>query len=195
MLPEKTSFLRIFSCRVTCSKGGLTLKDVSLTDTPAPAAASAFIGKKVDVAVTYEPWLTKAAKAGNGEVIFTTKGTNIIADVLVTRQKFIQEHKPEVLAYLRAIDKAVKLVNAGNEDAIAIVAKKLGVTPPEAKQQIAGVRIFDLAGNKAIGLNSSNSQNVINNLKFSAKVAQDLKITPNLVDANTLVDGSIVKSM
>ena len=176
-------------------KGGLTLKDVTLIDTPAAAAAAAFIANRVDVAVTYEPWLTKAGKQGNGAVIFSTKGTNIVTDVLVTRTKVIQEHKPELLAYLKAVDKAVKLVNSGDQDAIKIVAKKLGVTPEEAKQQISGVKIFDIAENQKVSFNSSNSQNILNNLTFSAQVAEQLKNTSKLVNGKAVVDDSLIKSL
>jgi len=176
-------------------KGGLTLKDVSLIDTPAAAAAAAFIANRVDVAVSYEPWLTKASKQGNGAVIFSTKGTNIVTDVLVTRTKVIQEHKPELLAYLKALDKGVKLVNSGDQNAIQIVAKKLGVTPEEAKQQISGVKIFDVAENQKVSFNSSNSQNIFNNLTFSAQVADQLKNTSKLVNGKAVVDASLIKSL
>ena len=176
-------------------KGGLTLKDVNPTDTPAPGAAAAFIAKKVDVAVTYEPWMTKAAKEGNGKIIFSTKGTNVIADVLLTRNKVIQEKKTELLAYLRAIDKAVKLVNGDSQEALKIVGKKLGVSPEQAKQQLNGVKIFDLEGNKNISFNPSAPNNLMSNLKFTTKVASQLKVTPKLIDAATLYNDSLVKSL
>lgn len=176
-------------------KGGLTLKDVTLIDTPAPAAATAFMSKQVDMAVTYEPSLTKAAKAGNGKVIFSTKGTNIITDVLAARTKTIQERKADVQAYLRAVDKAVKLVNSGDEEAIKIVAKKLGVSPQEAKDQIAGVKIYDIAENKKVGLNPSHPQNIIQNLTFSAKVAKDLKNISSSINGKDVVDSSLINSL
>lgn len=175
-------------------KGGLTEKDVTIRDLTAADAAAAFAAKRVDAAVSYEPWLTRAAKESGGKIIFTTKGTNLVADVLVVRRKLIESRKADLQAYLRAIDKGVKLVNSGETEAINISAKKLGVTPEEAKQQIAGVKIFDLDDNKLITFNLNNSNNAIKNFELTAKAAYDFKVVPKPIELKSLYDDSIVES-
>lgn len=181
--------------RAYLAKGGLTEKDIKLNDMTAADAATAFAAKRVDAAVSYEPWLTKAAKEGGGEVIFSTKDTNLIADVIVTRDKVIQSRKADLQAYIKAIDKAVKLVNAGDAEAIKITAQKMGVSPDDAKEQIAGVKIFDLDGNKSVGFNKDSKNSVIGNLELTAKAAYDLKITPQPLKVDSLYDDSLVKSL
>jgi NitT/TauT family transport system substrate-binding protein len=86
------------------SKAGLTEKDVTIKDLLAGDAATAFAAKKVDAAVTFEPYLSKAAKEGGGELLFSTKGTNIIADVIAVRANLIQTRKADLQAYLKAVD-------------------------------------------------------------------------------------------
>jgi NitT/TauT family transport system substrate-binding protein len=181
--------------RAYLAKGGLTAKDITIKDMTAADAATAFASKKVDAAVSYEPWLTKAAKQGGGKVIFSTKNTNLISDVLITRQKAIETRKKELQGYLKAVDKAVKLVNAGDAEAIKIVGDKLGAKPDEAKEQIAGVTIFDLAGNKSIGFNLSNANNMMKNLELTAKTAVETKLMPKLLETKSLYDDSIVNSL
>lgn len=176
-------------------KGGLSLNDVTLIDTPVDAAATAFATKKVDVAVTYEPYLTKGAKQGGGSVIFSSKDTNLIADVIITREKTIKEKKQVILSYLRAVDKAVKLTNKGDADAIKIVGKRLGVSPEDAKQQLAGVKVFDIDGDKQIGFNKSNSNNLVENLEFTVKVGTKLKVLSKPLDVSKLYDDSLVKEL
>ncbi|MBD2308909.1 ABC transporter substrate-binding protein [Chroococcidiopsis sp. FACHB-1243] len=175
-------------------KGGLTEQDVIARDLTAADAAAAFAAKRVDAAVSYEPWLTKAAKESGGKIIFTTKGTNLIADVLVVRQKLIESRRSDLQAYLRAIDKGVKLVNSGDEEAIKIAAQKLGVTPEEAKEQIAGVKIFDLDSNKSIAFNLNHPNNAMKNFELTARAAYDFKIVPKPLELKSLYDDSIVKS-
>lgn len=175
-------------------KGGLTEQDVITRDLTAADAAAAFAAKRVDAAVSYEPWLTKAAKESGGKIIFTTKDTNLIADVLVVRQKLIESRKADLQAYLRAIDKGVKLVNSGDEEAIKIAAQKLGVTPEEAKEQIAGVKIFDLDSNKSIAFNLNHPNNAMKNFELTARAAYDFKIVPKPLELKSLYDDSIVKS-
>jgi NitT/TauT family transport system substrate-binding protein len=181
--------------RAYLAKGGLTAKDVTIRDMTAADAATAFASKKVDAAVSYEPWLSKAAKQGGGEVIFSTKGTNLISDVIVTRQKVIDSRKTELQGYIRAVDKAVKLVNAGDPEALKIVGDKLGAKPDETKEQIAGVTIFDIAGNKSIGFNLSNANNMMKNLELTVKTAVDTKLLPKPLETKTLYDDSIVNSL
>lgn len=175
-------------------KGGLTLADVQLRDMTAADAATAFAGGRVDAAVSYEPWMSKAAKQGGGEVVFSTKGNNLIADVIATRQKTIETRLDDLKAYLKAIDKGVKLVNGGDAEAIKISANKLGVSVDEAKEQIAGVKILDIEANKTIAFNESDPNNVLKNLELSVKAGYETKLFP-MMETSSLYDDSIVKSL
>jgi NitT/TauT family transport system substrate-binding protein len=181
--------------RAYLEKGGLTPKDVTIKDMTAADAATAFASKKVDAAVSYEPWLSKSAKQGNGEVIFSTKGTNLIADVIITRQNVIKDRKTDLQNYIRAIDKAVKEVNAGDAEALKIVGEKLGAKPEEIKEQLAGVTLFDLEGNKSIGFNSNNPNNMMKNLEITVKTAVDTKLLAKPIEIKSMYDDSIVNSL
>ena len=181
--------------RAYLKQGGLTEADVIIKDMTAADAATAFAAKRIDAAVSYEPWLSKSAQQGGGKVIFTTKDTNLIADVIVTRQSMIETRKSDLQTYLRAVDKAVKLVKAGDPEAIQITAAKLGVSVDEAKAQIAGVKIFDLAENKSLGFNPNNPESVLKNFELSVKAAHDSKLIPKLIETKDLYDDSIIKSL
>jgi NitT/TauT family transport system substrate-binding protein len=176
-------------------KAGLTEKDVIIKDLPAGDAATAFAAKKVDAAVTFEPYLSTAAKQGGGELLFSTKGTNIIADVIAVRANLIQTRKADLQAYLKAVDKAVKLVNTGDAEALKIVADKMGIKVEEVKAQLPGATIFDIAGNKTVAFNPSNPNNMLSSLEAMAKVAIDSKLVAKPIDAKSMSDGSIVESL
>lgn len=175
-------------------KAGLTEKDVKIQDMLSADAATAFAAKKVDAAVTYEPYLSKIVKAGGGEVIFSTKGTNLIADAIAVRKTLIQTRKPELQAYLKAVDKAVKLINAGNPEALKIASEKMGASVDDIKAQITGVKIFDLVGNKTIAFNKSNPNSIIGNLELTAKSAAEFKIISKPIAVESLYDASVVES-
>jgi NitT/TauT family transport system substrate-binding protein len=180
--------------RAYLAKGGLTEADIQLQDMTAADAATAFAAKQVDVAVTYEPWMTKASKQGGGEVIFTTKDTNLIVDVIATRQKVITERKADLQGYLKAIDQGAKLVNSNDAEAVKAVAEKLGVTVDEAKEQIAGVKIFDIEMNKSIGFSPTNANNMIKNLELTVQTGKDMKLIGDM-KIEDLYDDSIVMSL
>ena len=181
--------------RAYLEKGGLTEKDVNIKDMPAPAAATAFGSQRVDAAVTYEPFLTKAAKDGNGEIIFSSRGTNLIADVLVTRPNLITERRSDLLTFIKAADKGIKLLKAGDRDAIAIASDRLGIQPAELRDQLKGITLFDIEGNKAIGFNAENANNAIKSFELVARGAYDLKVVQQPLDVKSLYDDSLVKSL
>lgn len=181
--------------RAYLAKGNLQETDLTIKDMTAADSATAFAAKKVDAAVTYEPWLAKAAKDGGGQVLFTTKGTNLVVDVLVTRTDIIANRKADLEAMLKAVDKAVKLVNAGDEAAIKITADKLGATIAEAKAQIAGVKIFDLAMNKSLGFNQADPNNVLKNLELTVSEAVNMKLIDQPIPTASLYDDSLVNAL
>jgi NitT/TauT family transport system substrate-binding protein len=114
---------------------------------------------------------------------------------LATREQVIQERRTELQAYLRAVDKAVKLVNAGDAEAISITAQKLGVSPDEARAQIAGIRIFDIEMNKSLAFNQSDPNNVFKNYELNIATGKDMKILTKEIKVESLYDDSIVKSL
>jgi NitT/TauT family transport system substrate-binding protein len=173
-------------------QGGLTEKDLKVQDMPAPDAGTAFAAKKVDMAVTFEPFLTKNAQLGGGKVVFSTKDTNLIADVIVVRDKLIQTRKKDLQAYLRAVDKAVKLVNAADPESLKISAEKMGIKPEEVKEQLAGVKLFDLDANKTMGFQKSNPKSLIGNLDLTVKAAEEFKLISKPIKIESLYDDSIV---
>ena len=64
-------------------KAGLTDKDIQLVNMNPDDAGAAFAAGKIDVAVTWEPWITKISGEKKGHVIFSSKETpNLILDVL-----------------------------------------------------------------------------------------------------------------
>ncbi len=173
-------------------QGGLTENDLKVQDMPAADAGIAFAANKVDMAVTFEPFLTKNAKLGGGKVVFSTKDTNLIADVIVVRDKLIQTRRKDLQAYLRAVDKAIKLVNAADPEALKISAEKMDIKPEELKEQLAGVKLFDLDANKSMGFQKSNPKSLIGNLELTAKAAEEFKLVTQPIKIESLYDDSII---
>jgi NitT/TauT family transport system substrate-binding protein len=170
----------------------LTESDLKVKDMEAPAAGIAFASKQVDMAVTFEPYLTKNAKLGGGNVVFSTKNTNLIADVIVVRDKLLQTRKKDLQAYLRAVDKSVKLVNSGDPEALKIVADKTNTKIDEVKEQLTGVKIFDLDANKSMAFDKNNPKSLIGTLELTAKAAEEFKMIAKPIKIESLYDDSLV---
>jgi NitT/TauT family transport system substrate-binding protein len=181
--------------RAFLNKGGLTEKDVTIKDMAAADAATAFAARQVDIAVSYEPYLRKAAKQGGGEVIFSTEGTNLIADVVMIHENVLKSRKADLLAYFKAVDKAVKLAIAADPEAMKITGDKLGISGDEVKEQLKLVKLFDVEGNKTIAFNKDNPNNLSGNLELNAKAAYDFKLITQPLAIDQLYDDSIIKGL
>ncbi|MBW4553844.1 MAG: ABC transporter substrate-binding protein [Aphanocapsa sp. GSE-SYN-MK-11-07L] len=175
-------------------KLGLPRNQVSVLNMSAADSAAAFAAGKVDLAVTFEPWLTKAAKEGKGEIVFSTKDTNLIADVVTARAEFIENNKDALVAYIRALDKAIKLIKEKPDETAPIIAKKLGVKPEEVADQLAGVKLYDLEMNQTISFNPANPMNLYDSLEFAARIAKETKLIPQMIDVQSGLDESLIKS-
>lgn len=181
--------------RAFLNKKGLTESDVVIKDMAAADAATAFAAKQVDVAVSYEPYLRKAAQQGGGEVIFSTENTNLIADVVMVHGDVLQSRQADLQAYFKAVDKAVKLAIAADPEAMQITGSKLGISGDEVKEQLKLVKLFDVEGNKSVAFNRDNPNNMMGNLELNAKAAYDFKMIDQPLKVDQLYDDSIIKSL
>jgi NitT/TauT family transport system substrate-binding protein len=181
--------------RAYLSKGGLTEKDVAIKDMPAADAATAFASKQVDIAVSYEPYLRKAAKLGGGEVIFSTADTNLVADVVMVHDSVLKSRQADLKNYFKAVDQAVKLAIAADPEAMKITGDKLGISGDEVKEQLKLVKLFDVEGNKTVAFNKENPNNLSGNLELNAKAAYDFKIISKPLSVDQLYDDSIIKGL
>jgi NitT/TauT family transport system substrate-binding protein len=187
MLYEKV-FLREY-----LKKAGLTEKDVQIKDMVAADASKAFVNKQVDAAVTYEPFLSKAANTGGGNVIFSTKDTNLIADVIVVREQLLKNRKSELQAYLKAVDKAIKLIKAEDPEALKITSAQMSISVDEVKSALKGIKLFDLESNKTIAFNKGNPTNIIGNLQLTTKGAADFKAITKSINPKSIYDTSLIE--
>ncbi|MBD1911977.1 MULTISPECIES: ABC transporter substrate-binding protein [unclassified Leptolyngbya] len=187
--------LQALLLRKYLEQGGLTEKDVTLQILPAAAAATAFTAGQIDAAVTYEPYLSTAAKDGKGSIVFSSKGSNIIPVGLVGKEEVIQARQEEIRAFIRAVDRGVKEVRSNSGETNAIVAKKLGVEPSAVLNQLATVHLFDVAENKSIVFNSRDPLNVMDSLRFAVKTSEEISLINTPVNADKLYDSTLIEGL
>lgn len=130
-------------------KNGMKMSDVNVVNMSAGDAGAAFVGKKVDAAVTWEPWLSKAKKTSFGHVLLSSDQTpGLIVDSLGLRTDFIQNNPKLVQGIVDAWFEALDYAKKSPDDADQIMAKSLGQTTEEFRAEKPDVTFYDQAGNK-----------------------------------------------
>lgn len=130
---------------------GMSLKDIEAVPINAADAGLALIAGRVDVAVTYEPYISAALKEGPDFKVLYSAGEKpgLISDVLAAPADYVTAHTKELQGIIKAWDKAVTYLRQNPDEGGKIIADAVGSPLEEFKTAFAGVQLFDLEENEA----------------------------------------------
>jgi len=127
----------------------LSLKDVQQIDLTSGDAGAAFAAGRVKVAVTWQPWLSRAEQNPNGHVLVSTKQyPSIITDHVAFPPSFVKQHPGEVKAFIAAYTDAMSLIRKNPNKAFADVHDYLGQSPSEIKATMKDVPLWPVSKSK-----------------------------------------------
>jgi NitT/TauT family transport system substrate-binding protein len=144
---------------------GLKVNDVRRIAVDDPSrAGELFLSGDVDAAVTWEPFLTNAAKSGRGQILVTTKEyPGIIVDILVASDKLVKN--PKILReFIAGWLKSVEFIVKTPDEAASIMAKGLNVPLDDVKGMMAGLKYANLRRNKSFFNNEDPKKTKLANL-------------------------------
>lgn len=134
-------------------QNGLAVEDLNGVNMTQSDAGSAFMTKRVDAAVTWEPWLTRAKQSEHGHVLIDSSATpGIITDCVMAKTETANERLDEFKAMYRAWNRAIAFVKDNPKEANVIMAEGVGgwLEDPEVfAETLKGVTFFDQARNEA----------------------------------------------
>ena len=132
-------------------QGGLAEKDVELVNLSPDDAGAAFIAGNLDAAVTWEPWVSKAASEGGGHPLFTSADApNLLLDVVAVTDETLAKRSADIRALVQGIAKGVEYLQANPKEAHELAGKWLGVPGSDVAGMLAGVKLYSDADNAAI---------------------------------------------
>jgi len=128
---------------------GLTENDVKMVAMNNSLAGSSLIAGKVDAAVTWEPYLSKAKAAGGSILYSTADAPDLIVDAVVVKKHLIDQHPEAVRKMLAAFDEGLAEFGK-SDDAKALVAKALDMTVEDINASIPTLALTTLADSKVL---------------------------------------------
>lgn len=131
----------------TLEVGGLKAEDIQIVPLTADQHEYAYKTGQVDAVVTFEPMRTRLLAAGAHILFDSSRIPNEIFDVLVVRREYLQRHPRQIAQLAQAWYRALDYMRASPEDAAERMAKRLGITGPEFRASLEGLRIPDQAEN------------------------------------------------
>lgn len=172
---------------------GMSLQDFDVQNMAAGDAGAAFVAGKVDGAITWQPWLSKASNTDFGHTIMDSKATpGIIVDTFAMRKDFIEAHPDAVKGIVAAWYDAINFLKENPDEGAKILAKHLGEEPDAVKKELEDVTFYDEAGNKAYFGTKENPGDFYKVVKMASDLWVELKLIDKPVDANAVIDGSFL---
>lgn len=172
----------------------LSIADVSAVNADPEQAALMIQNKEVDVAVTYEPFLSPARKDPDIHLIASSAETpELLADVLTFRQEYIDQHPETIRAFLQAYFKAHEYMRAHPEEATTTLGKVLGVSNADAMEQLRGVRIHDWTENVSAFQPGGLSGSMYGSLDDIRQFISVSETRAGNLNTDTIIDPSFVR--
>jgi NitT/TauT family transport system substrate-binding protein len=177
-------------------KAGLGPADVKFTPLATDAAAAAFVAGRVDAVGVFAPFTTTALERQGSKAIATSKDfPGAIPDHLVVNPSLIQDRPDDVQALVKTWFDTVEWIRTNRDQAIAIMAKRAGVSPADYATYDAGTTIFTLEENlEAFTPGSTDAH-----LDYQARKITDFLLQTKLIDTKPdlegLLDDQFVKAI
>ncbi|MEL6470003.1 MAG: ABC transporter substrate-binding protein [Cyanobacteria bacterium J06623_4] len=175
---------------------GLTKDDVNVVPLTAADGSVALVAENLDAVATYEPFVSNAVNASEeNTILFTAAGTNIIVNGLAGQEDLLTERREDVLAYLRALEKANQFRENNPEEANNIISEWIEVTPEEVADLMGKITMLDIADNKAIAFSEENELNAANSISNAGPILVEAGAAKAAPPGEELVDGSFVNEL
>jgi NitT/TauT family transport system substrate-binding protein len=176
--------------RYALSQNGMTINDIVKVPTPAAQAGIVAIAKKVDVAVTYEPYLSTALKQDSSFKLIYKAAQNpgLIGDVFVVRNDYLASHPGQVDALIKTWGDSVAYLRSNTTDGQAIIEKAVGANPGDLKTAFDGVQIYSPDEAKQLMTGGG----YLKTLTEVKKIATDAGIISKPVDETKVMNTSFI---
>ncbi len=174
-------------------QNGMKITDLKMIDMKAGDAGSAFVAGKVDAAVTWEPWLSKAKETPFGHVLLSSDKTpGVIVDSLAFKPEFVKKRGADVKKIVAGWFEAVKFAAANPKEADPIMAKFTGQKPEEFTKEKTGVQFYGEKENKNYFGTPQKPGLLYTVTQRAADIWFELKLIKNKPKAADLIDGSFL---
>ena len=189
--------LEEFFLSYALEQNGMTFKDIVPIDLDSEKAAIALTKNQVDVAVTYEPFMTSSLKKVSGNKIYSSADApGLISDILTFRTDFIDKNPQTINTIVGAYFKAINFWKSNPAEANVLIGKELGVSGDEASNQLQGVDVLSEQDNLTAFTFAAGFESLYGNMR---RIGDFIKLQryPNAtkVDTDKLIDDSFIRKL
>jgi NitT/TauT family transport system substrate-binding protein len=170
--------------------------DVQVIDMEAGAAGAAFLAKQVDVAVTFEPWMSKSKDRANTHILVSSKDyPGVISDILSVREDYLQNHPEDLQKFMRGWFKALDYIKSNPEEANQIMAKHYDISAADFADFSSGLVWPNYNDNIHYFGDSVNKGEIYNISNTFSKIFLETGQINTTPDINSAISSSPLKNL
>jgi len=177
-------------------KNGMTEQDIKPLQMTAGDAGAAFVAGKIDAALTWEPWLSKAQ---NAKVLASSKDfPGMIVDTIALRADYVQNNPAVPQKIVNAMAKAMKWYYANKENTAEgnkIMAKAFGVDVNEFTQGLETIKLYNYEENVEMFGTPEKPGVFYNTMERAAELYLKAKKINKKPDPKEVIDPSYLKNV
>ena len=138
-----------FFLRALLQQSGMKWTDLETVDMETAQGGAAFIAGKVDAAVIWDPWLTKAKQEGKGWILASSKEfPNLIVDCVAFNNDVVSRSPQDVQSIVDTLYKAIQYSRQQPAEANQIMAPHFLVDAAKYADILTGLKFTGLERNR-----------------------------------------------
>lgn len=176
-------------------KYGVDESKINIQEMTAGDAGAAFVAGKLDAAIAWEPWLSKANQRDGGHVLISSRDfPGIIVDVISMRQDFIDKHPEAVQGLVEAWNEAVAFYKENPEEGNKIIAEALYLSVDEVAEMASGVQFMGKEENINFFNRDYSGANIYKLTDLAIKFWTDKNVLEKSVKSDDIIRPEFVKA-
>jgi NitT/TauT family transport system substrate-binding protein len=178
-------------------KNGMSINDVKVQDMPSSSdSGSTFVAGRVDAAVTWEPWLTRAAATSFGHILVSSASyPTIIVDALGFRSDFIKAHPAAVKSFVKAYYQAVNFTKSSPAAANKIIGGYVKETPTQVASDLTKVPLMNLLYSKRYFGTTAHPGPIYTTARKAGKFWLRLKKISKMPNLHSLINSTFLQKL
>jgi NitT/TauT family transport system substrate-binding protein len=178
---------------------GMSEKDVELVNAKTNETPQVLASGQVSAVGSWQPISGQAMKAvpGSHPVYTSAQAPGLIYDVLAVNPTSLSSHKADWLKIIKVWDRVVHYIDDPKtaDDAVKIMAKRVGMAPEEYKPLLKGTKLIDVAEGKK----TFKKGDGLTSLYGSSKIADDFNVKNDVYkqaqDVDSYIDPSLTNAV
>jgi NitT/TauT family transport system substrate-binding protein len=176
-------------------KNGIPRSSVKIVPMSTDEAGAAFAAGKVDVAVTWEPYLSTANKRPGGHVLISSADIEpILAGTLFMSKGFMRKRPDATVALVQALQEANDLWLTAPAKYNPMVAKRWGLSIQELEKIMKTIRVFSRTNQLEQFGSPSSPGRLLSYLSKCSQLWLDAGVIKRAVDAQGAMDAGPVST-